>query len=218
VRGQGDRPRFSSTQSPIAYYKKLRRGVHVGLRKLASGGSALWNRANRRAVAPNQRYPCLATFTFARYGASKEEPLMTQPVPPLHAIMALLTAARTASFREAAAQLALTPSAFSRRIQVLESYLGVELYDRSGPVPRLTPSAIRYCQALEPAVQAICRATHSLRSAPPRPRLRRTCTSTVCWDCHRLPTCRETCGSTGETVHSTLGQRWASPCDSTPGH
>ncbi len=37
----------------------------------------------------------------------------------------------------AADELALSPSAFSRRIKALEQFLGVALYDRNGTVPRL---------------------------------------------------------------------------------
>lgn len=45
-------------------------------------------------------------------------------VPPLQAIEAFVTAARSRSFREAADRLALSPSATLRRIQALEAHIG----------------------------------------------------------------------------------------------
>jgi DNA-binding transcriptional LysR family regulator len=72
----------------------------------------------------------------------------------------------------AAAELALSPSALSRRIQSLEAFLGVNLYDRSGPVPRLTAVGERYCQDLEPAIESIYAATAAVRHVPAAGRLR----------------------------------------------
>jgi len=90
---------------------------------------------------------------------------MGRTAPPLEAIQAFLAAVRAASFRAAADELALSPSAFSRRIQSLEAFLGVALYDRSGPTPRLTEAGERYHRDLEPAFEAICTATKAVRRA-----------------------------------------------------
>jgi LysR family transcriptional regulator, glycine cleavage system transcriptional activator len=96
-------------------------------------------------------------------------------IPPLHAVEAFLFATRAVSFRAAAEELSLSPSAFSRRIQALESFLGVALYDRSGPVPRLTGAGERYWDSLSPAIIAIGEATDALRRAPAARRLRLLC-------------------------------------------
>jgi LysR family glycine cleavage system transcriptional activator len=57
---------------------------------------------------------------------------------PLSALRAFEAAARTGSFRAAAAELALTPSAVSHAIRRLESDLGVQLFRRDRRLVRLT--------------------------------------------------------------------------------
>ncbi len=100
---------------------------------------------------------------------------MGRSAPPLQAIEAFLGAVRAASFRAAADELALSPSAFSRRIKSLETFLGVTLYDRSGAVPRLTEAGERYRRELEPAMEAILAATRTVRRAHKGSRLRLMC-------------------------------------------
>jgi DNA-binding transcriptional LysR family regulator len=51
------------------------------------------------------------------------------------------------SFRAAAQQLALSPSAFSRCLQTLEAFTGAALFDRSAP-PELTGAGRQYCRAI----------------------------------------------------------------------
>lgn len=48
---------------------------------------------------------------------------MSDGLPPLHTLPAFAAAARLGSFQDAAAQLALTPSAVSHRIRALETHL-----------------------------------------------------------------------------------------------
>lgn len=84
-------------------------------------------------------------------------------MPSFGAIEAFVVAARAESFRAAADALALSPSAFSRRIQLLEHFVDVPLFDRSGPLPRLTAEGARYLADLEPAVETIRRGTDALR-------------------------------------------------------
>jgi LysR family transcriptional regulator, glycine cleavage system transcriptional activator len=79
--------------------------------------------------------------------------------PPLEAAEAFILAARSVSFRAAADDLALSPSAFSRRIQVLEMFVGMPLFDRSGAAVRLTDAGQRYLAAIAPALDTIRRAT-----------------------------------------------------------
>ena len=52
----------------------------------------------------------------------------------------VLTVAETGSFTEAAQRRHLTQSAFSRRIQMIEDYVGVELFDRSKKPIQLRPT------------------------------------------------------------------------------
>lgn len=100
---------------------------------------------------------------------------MARSAPPLPAIQAFLSATRAPSFRAAADDLALSPAAFSRRIQSLEAFLGVALFDRSGPQPRLTAAGEAYARELQPAIDSICATTDALRRVIPKGRLRVMC-------------------------------------------
>lgn len=84
---------------------------------------------------------------------------MKRHTPPLDAIEAFLQAARSGSFRAAADALAISPSAFSRRLQALETFLGAALFDRAGLRPVLNDAGRQYRQAVEPAIDAIRRAS-----------------------------------------------------------
>lgn len=59
---------------------------------------------------------------------------------PISAIRAFEAAARTGSFRDAATELHLTPSAVSHAIRKLESSMGTTLFERSARTIRLTPA------------------------------------------------------------------------------
>lgn len=100
---------------------------------------------------------------------------MGRPAPPLQMIQAFLAATRSQSFRLAAEEVGLSPSAFSRRISSLEALIGVSLYDRTGPAPRLTEAGEAYCRRLEPAVEAIQQATDAVRGQSRGGRVRVMC-------------------------------------------
>lgn len=91
---------------------------------------------------------------------------MLRQAPPLEATEAFLAAARASSFRKAAAALALSPSAFSRRIQLLEAFLDAPLFDRSGSRAVLTDTGRRYLAVIEPAIAAIRMASAEIRAVP----------------------------------------------------
>src|SRR5260370_39389313 len=59
---------------------------------------------------------------------------------PISAIRAFEAAARTGSFRDAANELHLTPSAVSHAIRKLESTMSTTLFERSARSVRLTPA------------------------------------------------------------------------------
>ncbi|OAF05946.1 LysR substrate-binding domain-containing protein [Bradyrhizobium neotropicale] len=59
---------------------------------------------------------------------------------PISAIRAFEAAARTGSFRDAANELHLTPSAVSHAIRKLETTIGTVLFERSARAVRLTPA------------------------------------------------------------------------------
>ncbi len=94
---------------------------------------------------------------------------MTSRMPPFKSIEAFVVAARALSFTEAALTLNITVPAVSRRIQALESDLGVPLFQRNHRTLKLTQAGESYFFNLEPAIGAIRRASQDIRVAA-RPR------------------------------------------------
>jgi len=86
-------------------------------------------------------------------------------IPSFRGIEAFLAAAEAGSMRAAAHAMHLTVSAVSHRIQVLESELGVKLFDRAGQTLRLTAIGQRYRQDLLPCLNTMEQATSRLQSA-----------------------------------------------------
>lgn len=114
---------------------------------------------------------------------------MRRQAPPLEATEAFLAAAHAASFRAAADAIALSPSAFSRRIQMLEHFVGVALFDRSGTNIALTAAGTLYLAQIEPALETIRSATAAMRDRS-RGRVIRLVTShsfAVGWLLSRMP-------------------------------
>jgi LysR family transcriptional regulator, glycine cleavage system transcriptional activator len=80
-------------------------------------------------------------------------------LPSLNAIRAFEAAARLQSFKEAASELNLTPSAVSRHIRSLEDDLGIELFQRCFRQVELTAKATHYARRLSEAFEIIKNAT-----------------------------------------------------------
>lgn len=89
---------------------------------------------------------------------------MRRQAPPLEAVEAFILATRSSSFRDAADRLALSPSAFSRRIQALEAFVGTPLFVREKGSVTLSRIGERYLRTVEPAIDAIRRATVDLQA------------------------------------------------------
>lgn len=96
----------------------------------------------------------------------KPEDRMKRRSPPWGAIEAFIVASRSESFKAAAASLALSAPAFSRRVQALEFHLGLQLFDRSAPSPLLTAAGVAYLARLQPGYEAIRAATDWMTPAP----------------------------------------------------
>src|SRR5690242_206403 len=76
--------------------------------------------------------PLHAVAGEARAGQAAPSPPSRAPwLPPLNALHAFEAAGRRLSFKAAAAELFVTPSAISRQIGALEERLGVSLFVRS---------------------------------------------------------------------------------------
>ena len=73
---------------------------------------------------------------------------MREELPPIAFLRAFSRAAETLSFKEAAADLHLSPSAVSRQIQSLEAHLGVTLFRRLNPGLEITEEGRRYLETV----------------------------------------------------------------------
>jgi LysR family transcriptional regulator, glycine cleavage system transcriptional activator len=114
---------------------------------------------------------------------------MKRRLPPWGAIEAFIVAARSRSFKDAAARLGLSPAAFSRRIQALESQVGIRLFDREAPLPVLTAAGRAYLDRLKPGYEAVRAATEELCCASEQGRIRIGVSHSfaVSWLVPRLP-------------------------------
>lgn len=121
-------------------------------------------------------------------------------LPSLNAIRAFEAAARLLSFKEAADELRLTPSAVSRHIRALEQALGVILFERGFRQVQLTDKAQVYARRLSDAFAVIAEATDEI-SAQSTGRKRRHKRVTLSinaafmnlWLADRLPRFRAAC-------------------------
>jgi LysR family glycine cleavage system transcriptional activator len=87
---------------------------------------------------------------------------MRRRLPPLTALRAFEAAARRLSFARAAEELNVTPAAISHQVKALEEWLGVPLFYRHNAALRLTPSGIRYLQAVSDGFDRLSRSTEEL--------------------------------------------------------
>lgn len=78
------------------------------------------------------------------------------------------SAAQNLSFKNAATDLFLTPSAVSHQISELEEYLGAKLFKRSARSISLTPEGEVFYQKIAPLLNAIDDATENFREAEHR--------------------------------------------------
>ena len=122
------------------------------------------------------------------------------PLPSLNAIRAFEAAARLLSFKEAAEELRLTPSAVSRHIRSLEQALGVELFERGFRQVQLTEKATHYARRLTDAFNVIRDATEEVSVyGPARKRAQKRVSLSInstfmnLWLADRLPRFRAAC-------------------------
>ena len=93
---------------------------------------------------------------------------MPRELPPIASLRAFSRAARTLSFKRAAAELHVSSSALSRQIQPLEAHLGVRLFQRLNPGLALTDEGRRYLEAADAALAQL-EAAQDLFAPQPRP-------------------------------------------------
>jgi len=87
---------------------------------------------------------------------------MTYRIPPLNALRAFEAAARHLSFKQAAAELNVTPGAVSQQVKSLEETLGVRLFDRIHNGLMLTSEGQAYLTPIRSAFTNISVATEMI--------------------------------------------------------
>ena len=76
-------------------------------------------------------------------------------LPPLRALEAFVRVVRLGSAKAAAAELGLSPSALSRRIQALEDFTGKKLFHRQHQAMRLTEDGQAFYDAISPKLDEL---------------------------------------------------------------
>jgi LysR family glycine cleavage system transcriptional activator len=87
---------------------------------------------------------------------------MKRTLPPFPALRAFEAAGRLGSFKEAAAELCVSPSAISHQIKLLESYLDLQLFLRTAQDVRLTQEGTQYLRHVTPILDQLDLSTRSV--------------------------------------------------------
>lgn len=91
---------------------------------------------------------------------------MAKRLPPLLALEAFDAAARHLSFKAAAAELNLTPSAISHRVKQIEQHLGLSLFRRLNREIRLTEAGQEYFSTVRKAFDQVAQASLRVGQTP----------------------------------------------------
>ena len=94
---------------------------------------------------------------------------MGRRLPPFSAIRAFEAAARHGSYKNAAEELCLSPSAISHQIKALETYLDTALFERSGVGVELTLTGRSYAGKLSGLLDSLDDTTRSVKEAGHKP-------------------------------------------------
>lgn len=91
---------------------------------------------------------------------------MGRTLPPFAAVRAFEAAARHLSFKKAADELCLSPSAVSHQVRALEEFLDTKLFERQGNRTVLTLTGRGYAGKLTGLLDGIDKTTRDVRNAP----------------------------------------------------
>lgn len=100
---------------------------------------------------------------------------MSYRLPPLNALRAFEVAARHLSFKKAADELSVTPTAISHQIRGLEDYLGFQLFKRLTRALELTAEGKAMLPKVREGIECFALAVENARQHQPRARLCVTC-------------------------------------------
>jgi LysR family transcriptional regulator, glycine cleavage system transcriptional activator len=114
-------------------------------------------------------------------------------LPPLTELRAFEAAARHLSFKMAAAELGVTPTAVSHQLKLLERHCGQSLFRRHPRPLALTPAGQELFPVVRDGFETFAEALNRIRSGGASGRLRLTATNafTARWLVPRLPDWRE---------------------------
>lgn len=87
--------------------------------------------------------------------------MVARRLPPLRALEAFVRTVRAGSARAAADELGLSPSALSRRIGNLETFVGKRLFTRARQAMSLTDEGQAFYEAINPHLEALARAVEN---------------------------------------------------------
>ena len=96
---------------------------------------------------------------------------MSYRLPPLNAFRAFDAAARHLSFKDAAEELSVTPTAISHQIKGLEDFLGLALFRRLTRALELTPEGAAMLPKVREGLECFAAAIESTRGPPAHGRL-----------------------------------------------
>src|SRR3546814_1599992 len=108
--------------------------------------------------------------------------------PPLNPIRNFETAARCGRFKRASEGMGVTEGAVSRQRKVLESYLGVQLFQRGGRHMALTAAGERLFPVVHDALARLAHAAHEVAEQQKTLRLESTTSFALRWLMPRLHT------------------------------
>ncbi|MBZ4419067.1 transcriptional regulator GcvA [Myxococcus sp. RHSTA-1-4] len=126
-------------------------------------------------------------------------------LPPLTSLRAFEAAARHLSFKRAADELAVTPTAISHQIRQLEEWLGTPLFERRVRRVVLTPAGQSLYPALREGFDALARGVDALRKPPERATvtLSATVAFTSKWLVPRVAAFRAACPGLDLSLHAS---------------
>jgi LysR family glycine cleavage system transcriptional activator len=96
---------------------------------------------------------------------------MSYRLPPLNALRAFEIAARHLSFKHAAEELCVTPTAISHQIKQLEEFLGVDLFRRLTRSLELTPEGVAMLPKVREGMECFASAVERMRRPDVKQRL-----------------------------------------------
>lgn len=126
-------------------------------------------------------------------------------LPPLSALRAFEAAARLRSFKRAAEELSVTPTAVSHQIRALEDHVGVRLFERQTRRVALTAEAERLFPVLREGFDAFAAAVDALRATPQRRALTLSAplSFTAKWLVPRMASFRQACPGLDLRLHAS---------------